>query len=166
MLASTAALYGVSRATLYRALRLHLRPKAVRRADRGQPRKLSLAEIERYCEIIAALKLRTSNKKGRHVSTARAIELMTQHGVENAGRSGQARAGSADASDRRSLSARLGLRPCPPDAGSRRGPIPGEAVERIVAVRHEPFRSEAGQAAAVDRTRSRQSDLDAVQRRR
>jgi hypothetical protein len=82
MLASTAALYGVSRATLYRALRLHLRPKAVRRADRGQPRKLSLAEIERYCEIIAALKLRTSNKKGRHVSTARAIELMTQHGVE------------------------------------------------------------------------------------
>jgi hypothetical protein len=34
MLASTAALYGVSRATLYRALRLHLRPKAVRRADR------------------------------------------------------------------------------------------------------------------------------------
>jgi hypothetical protein len=82
MLASAAALYGVSRATLYRALRRHLRPKAVRRADRGQPRKLSLAEIERYCEIIAALKLRTSNKKGRHVSTARAIELMTQHGVE------------------------------------------------------------------------------------
>jgi hypothetical protein len=53
-----------------------------RRADRGQPRKLSLAGAERYCEIIAALKLRTSNKKGRHVSTARAIELMTQHGVE------------------------------------------------------------------------------------
>jgi hypothetical protein len=82
MLASAAALYGVSRATLYRALRRHLRPKAVRRADRGQPRKLSLSEIERYCEIIAALKLRTSNKKGRHVSTARAIELMTEHGVE------------------------------------------------------------------------------------
>jgi hypothetical protein len=74
MLAPTAALYGVSRATLYRALRLHLRPKAARRADRGQPRKLSLAEVERYCEIIAALKLRTGNKKGRHVSTARAID--------------------------------------------------------------------------------------------
>jgi hypothetical protein len=79
---STAELYDVSRATLYRALRQHLRPKAIRRADRGQPRKLGIAEMERYCEIIAALKLRTTNKKGRHLSTARAIELMEEHAVE------------------------------------------------------------------------------------
>jgi hypothetical protein len=82
MLMAAAELYGVSRATLYRALRQHLRPKSVRRADRGQPRKLSLPELERYCEIIAALKLRTTNRKGRHLSTARAIELMEEHGVE------------------------------------------------------------------------------------
>ncbi len=82
LLAGTAALYGVSRATLYRALRQQLRPRALRRADRGQPRKLPAAELERWCEIIAALKLRTTNKKGRRLSTARALELMEQHGVE------------------------------------------------------------------------------------
>jgi hypothetical protein len=82
MLMAAAELYGVSRATLYRALRQHLRPKSVRRADRGQPRKLSLPELERYCEIIAALKLRSTNRKGRHLSTARAIGLMEEHGVE------------------------------------------------------------------------------------
>ena len=73
ILESAADLYGVSRATLFRTLRRHLRPKAVRRADRGQPRKLTAPEMERYCEIIAALKIRTSNRKGRHLSTVRAI---------------------------------------------------------------------------------------------
>lgn len=38
--------------------------------------------MERYCEIIAALKMRTTNKKGRHLSTPRAVELMEEHGVE------------------------------------------------------------------------------------
>lgn len=79
---STAALYGLSPSTLYRSLRQQVRPKAVRRADRGKPRKLSVAEMERYCEIVAALKIRTSNRKGRHLSTVRAIALMEAHGVE------------------------------------------------------------------------------------
>jgi hypothetical protein len=82
LLTSTAALYGVSRATLYRSLRQQLRPRALRRADRGQPRKVPLAELARYCEIVAAMKLRTTNKKTRHLSTARALELMEQHGIE------------------------------------------------------------------------------------
>src|SRR3954469_10838534 len=69
LLRSAAELYGMSRATLYRALRRHLRPKAVRRADRGKPRKLAVSDMERYCEIIAALKIRTTNKRGRHLST-------------------------------------------------------------------------------------------------
>jgi hypothetical protein len=77
-----AALYGVSAITLYRQLRSLHRPQPVRRADRGQPRKVSAAELERWCELIAALKLRTTNKKGRHLSTARALELMERHGVE------------------------------------------------------------------------------------
>jgi putative transposase len=29
--------------------------------------------MERYCEVIAAMKLRTSNKQGRHLSTAEAL---------------------------------------------------------------------------------------------
>ena len=51
---STAALYGVSRACLYRGLRQQLRPRALRRADRGQPRTMPIAQLERYREIVAA----------------------------------------------------------------------------------------------------------------
>ena len=77
-----ASLFGVSRATLYRALARQFRPRGLRRADRGEPRKLTRLELERYCEIAAALKLRTSNLKGRHLSTARCIELLEESGVE------------------------------------------------------------------------------------
>jgi hypothetical protein len=59
----TARLYGVSEATLYRALAARGRPTIVRRADRGTPRVLPRAQLERYCELIAAIKVRTSNKK-------------------------------------------------------------------------------------------------------
>lgn len=59
-----------------------VRPKAIHRSDRGTPRKLSQVEMERYCEVIAAFKIRTSNQKGRHVSTARAIELLEEFGME------------------------------------------------------------------------------------
>lgn len=82
ILVNAASLYGVSRATLYRQLRQHLRPKAVRRIDRGKPRKVPVDQMERYCEIVAAMKIRTANKKGRHLSTVRAIQLMEEFGVE------------------------------------------------------------------------------------
>lgn len=82
MIDAAASLFGVSRATVYRALSGQLRPKGLRRADRGQPRKIPHAELERYCEIVAALKIRTSNLKGRRFSTARAIRLLEEHGVE------------------------------------------------------------------------------------
>jgi hypothetical protein len=78
----TAQLYGVSDDTLYRALRERLRPRSLRRADHGHPRVMPRAELERYCEIIAALKLRTSNGKGRHLSTREAIRLLALYGVE------------------------------------------------------------------------------------
>ena len=77
-----ASLFGVSRATLYRALAGQFRPRGLRRADRGEPRKLTRHELEHYCEIVVALKLRTSNLKGRHLSTARCIELLEEVGVE------------------------------------------------------------------------------------
>lgn len=81
LLCETANLYGVSTDTLYRLLREVSRPKSLRRTDQGQPRKLSPREMENYCEVIAAFKIRTSNKKGRHISTSRAIELLEEHGV-------------------------------------------------------------------------------------
>jgi hypothetical protein len=81
-IAAMAQLYGVSSTTVYRALRALLKPRAAHRADRGTPRVLPEAELERYCELIAALKLRTTNKQGRHLSTPRAIEILEQYGVE------------------------------------------------------------------------------------
>lgn len=79
---STASLYSVFRATLYRLLRGKPRTKDAHRSDRGKPRVLSASEIERRCEIVAALKLRTTNKKGRCLSNARILELLVEHGVE------------------------------------------------------------------------------------
>src|SRR3984893_3170105 len=67
----TANLYGVSEQSLYRALAQRARPRALRRSDRGAPRVLPQDKMEYYCELIAALKVRTSNKKGRHLSTGR-----------------------------------------------------------------------------------------------
>ena len=75
-IAAVAQLYGVSSTTVYRALRALLTPRAAHRADRGTPRVLPHAALERYCELIAALKLRTTNKQGRHLSTPRAIEIL------------------------------------------------------------------------------------------
>jgi hypothetical protein len=74
--------YGVSVWTIYRALRELTRPKSVRRSDHGSTRAVPAAGMERYAEIVAALKIRTTNKKGRHLSTARAIELLEEDGVE------------------------------------------------------------------------------------
>ena len=78
----TANLYGISEQTLYRALAQRVRPRALRRADRGTPRVLPQAKMEYYCELIAAIKVRTSNKKGRHLSTGEAIRLIEEFGVE------------------------------------------------------------------------------------
>ena len=79
---SCADLHGVSADTVYRALREQFRPRALYRRDRGAPRKTSRREMERLCELIAALKLRTTNLKGHHLSTVRAIELLVEHGIE------------------------------------------------------------------------------------
>jgi hypothetical protein len=77
-----AAVYAVSEATVYRALQRRSSPRAIRRVDRGTPKVLPVDQLERYCEVIAALKLRTTNKKGRHLSTAEAIRLLEVYGVE------------------------------------------------------------------------------------
>ena len=77
----TAALYGVTEVTLYRLLRERMRPRSLRRADYGQPRVLPKAELEHYCELVAAIKLRTSNRKGRHLSTPEALRLLEDYGI-------------------------------------------------------------------------------------
>jgi len=79
---AVAELYGLSTTSVYRALSRFHKPHAAHRADHGKPRVLQPAELERYCELIAALKLRTTNKQGRHLSTRRAIELLEEYGLE------------------------------------------------------------------------------------
>lgn len=77
----TAELYGVSEQSLYRALARGARPKALRRSDHGVPRVLPAEKMEYFCELIAAMKVRTSNRKGRHLSTPEAIRLIEEFGV-------------------------------------------------------------------------------------
>jgi hypothetical protein len=77
-----AALHGISTDTVYRALRDQFRPRSLHHRDHGAPRKVGRGTMERYCEIIAALKLRTTNDKGRHLSTKRALGLLIDYGVE------------------------------------------------------------------------------------
>ncbi len=76
LLQGCADLHNVSVATVYRALREQFRPRSLHRRDRGRPRKLSQREMERFCELVAAMKLRTTNQKNRHLSTNRALELL------------------------------------------------------------------------------------------
>jgi hypothetical protein len=76
-----AQLYGISEDTVYRTLRQRNLVRSVRRVDCDVPRVIAKAGLERYCEIIAAIKIRTSNRKGRHLSTVQAIRLLESDGI-------------------------------------------------------------------------------------
>lgn len=79
-----ADLYGVSKNSVYRALRENRKPRHIKRSDSGKPRFSNKNEVEKYCTIIAALKIRSMNKKKHHLSTAEAIRLL-EYGVEYPG---------------------------------------------------------------------------------
>jgi hypothetical protein len=81
LIQETAQLYGVSPDTIYRALKEKTKPHSARRIDCGKPRVMPKDTLERYCEVVAALKVRTSNKKGRHLSTSEAIRLLEEEGI-------------------------------------------------------------------------------------
>ena len=69
-------LYGVSESTLYRQLSQVKKPKSVQRSDANRPRNIPEDKMMQYCEIIAALKIRTTNKNGRHISTVTALDVL------------------------------------------------------------------------------------------
>ena len=75
-------LYGVSKATIYRSLRRYNKLSTVMRMDYNRPRLIKYEEMKKYCELIAALKLRTTNKNGRHLSNAACIRILEEHGIE------------------------------------------------------------------------------------
>jgi len=81
LLQEVADIYGVSENTIYRALREQGGLKSAHRSDFGIPRIAEKPEMEQYCEIVAALKIRTTNLKGRHISTRESIRLLEDYGV-------------------------------------------------------------------------------------
>ncbi|MGZ8908290.1 MAG: hypothetical protein ACXW1U_21520 [Methylobacter sp.] len=78
----TCKAFGISASTVRRQLRDHQLPYLVFRSDYNKPRMLTEADMRRYCELIAALKLRTTSKKGRRLSTKACIELLEKSGIE------------------------------------------------------------------------------------
>ena len=81
LIQETAQVYGVSEQTMYRLLQDLASLRSSKRADCGQPRVMPKASLARYCQVIAALKIRTCNGKGRHLSTGEAIRLLEEHGI-------------------------------------------------------------------------------------
>ncbi|MCP4338779.1 MAG: transposase family protein [Desulfobulbaceae bacterium] len=75
-------LYAVSISTVYRCLREKRTPKSLRRSDAGVTRVLPSTEMEVYCQIIAAMKFKTRNKKGPHLPTTEALRLLESFGIE------------------------------------------------------------------------------------
>jgi hypothetical protein len=82
LIKQTCESFGISPSTLRRQLRKHQLPYLAFRSDYNKPRTLTEEDMRRYCELIAALKLRTTNKKGRRLSTKACIELLEKHGIE------------------------------------------------------------------------------------
>jgi hypothetical protein len=81
IISETAKFYGVSKDKIYRCLKDLDHPNSNYRVDRGKPRKITEQDMKLYCEVIAAFKIRTLNKKGRHISTGRALEILEDFGV-------------------------------------------------------------------------------------
>lgn len=77
-----AQIFGVTPSTVYRKLRQSVDFSHHKRKDFNQPRAISSDDMLMYCRLIAALKIRTSNKNNRHLSTPKCIEILELHGVE------------------------------------------------------------------------------------
>ena len=76
-----ADLYGVSSSTVYRSVRKMFKPMSMKRSDLGKSRQIDPDKLHRYCQTMAAIKLRSMNKKGHHLSTQEAINLL-EYGIQ------------------------------------------------------------------------------------
>jgi hypothetical protein len=82
LMRETAKSYGISEKTLYRLCQKKFRPSTAKRSDYGIPRITHRETMELYCEVIAAIRVKTTNKKGRHLSTSESIRLIEEFGVQ------------------------------------------------------------------------------------
>ena len=171
LIVDCASLHDVSTDTIYRALRDQFRPRSLHRRDRGKPRKAARDDLERYCEIIAALKVRTTNSKGRHLSTRRALEILITHSVETPDGFVQPPAQLLTKTTVNRYLRAWGF----DDARLRQPPVatrfqaehsPFDKLRRVLAIRRDAVGPEAGARSPMGRGRPRPAELDAVQRRR
>ena len=77
-----ANLYGISEKYAYKIISDDEKTIISRRSDFNQTRVVPTVEMEKFCEIVAAVKIRTLNKKKRHLSTARVIHILEDYGVQ------------------------------------------------------------------------------------
>jgi hypothetical protein len=75
VVARTACLFHRSEKTVSRQLAQLAGPKRCTRKDQGHARYPVERECRRWIEMVAAIKLTTLNRQGRHLSTAKAIAL-------------------------------------------------------------------------------------------
>ena len=121
--------------------------------------------MERFCELVAAMKLRTTNQKGRHLSTVRALELLVEHGIETPDGLVQAPPGLLT---RTTVNRYLRAWGLDDERMGRWPPAQRFQAERVTSAGTSICRPriEAGAGAALGRGRPRAADPDAVQRRR
>lgn len=77
-----AGLYGASVSTVHRSISCHFLLHATRRADYNRPGVMSRELMGRYCQVIAALKIRTTDDKGLHLSTKDNIRILEESGAK------------------------------------------------------------------------------------
>ena len=72
--------FGISDNYVYRQLK-NFKPFETPRSDIGTSRNIQREELLKYCKLISALKLKTSNQKDNHFSTKECITILEKHGV-------------------------------------------------------------------------------------
>ena len=72
--------FGISENYVYRQLK-SFKPFETKRSDFGSSRNIEKEQLVKYCKIISALKLRTSNEKDNHISTKECIYILENVGV-------------------------------------------------------------------------------------
>lgn len=82
LIRETAETFNISFSTVRRAIKNYSQPRSIIRSDYNRPRKITKEEMLRYCELIAALKIRSTNRSGKQLSTPRAIEILENHGID------------------------------------------------------------------------------------
>ena len=84
LLQEVAVRFGLSESTVYRQLKKLMIHPSVRtsRQDKGCPRIIKEEDLHHYCQLIAAMKIRSMNGKKHMLSTKQCITFLEEDGVK------------------------------------------------------------------------------------